>query len=108
MPADTRLAVVLFGSFLLAFPALNAFLRGDLDASAVGMRFAGAAALAWVAITLVTSIVTGYRAEPVPAPVEATGQARRRADDPPAGPVPDPAAQAVDADPSAVSDASGG
>lgn len=106
MPAETRLAVVLFGSFLLAFPALNAFLRGDLDAGAVGMRFAGAAALTWLAITLVSSIVTGYRAEPILAPADATEPRRRRAEDPPTAP--SPASEPTAAPEPAVSDASGG
>lgn len=109
MAADTRLAAVLFGSFLLWLPALTAFLRGDLDAGAVGMRFAGAVAVVWGGIALVTGIVTGYRKEPLAAGEAGGRQPGRRADDPASGAMPDRGGAAdEETATSSVSDASGG
>lgn len=124
MASESRLAAVLFSSVLLCLPALNAFLRGDLDAGAVGIRLAGAAGIAWGAIVLVSGIVAGYRSVPVPAadpadpvapvaaPVDASQRPRRRGEDQPVEPepatAPDPDATFADLDSSLVNAASDG
>ena len=109
MPPETRLAAVLFGSFLLWLPALTAFLRGDLDAGSVGVRFAGAVVVVWAAIVLVSSIVSGYRPEPVHAGEHGGEQEGRRADDTTPGPRPPAEAPpAEDLPATSVSDASDG
>lgn len=87
MAAETRFASVLFASFLLWLPALDAFLGGDLDAASVGVRFTGAVAVVWGGMSLVTTIAAGYRVE---SPL-ATDSVRRtptcRSDDRSASPV---------------------
>lgn len=120
MASENRLAAVLFSSVLLCLPALNAFLRGDLDAGAVGIRLAGAAGIAWGSITLVSGIVASYRSVPVPAshpvavPVDASQRPRRRGEDQPVepepatAPGPDPDATFADLDSSLVNAASDG
>lgn len=121
MASESRLAAVLFSSVLLCLPALNAFLRGDLDAGAVGIRLAGAAGIAWGAIALVSGIVASYRSVPVPAadgvapvaaPVDTSQRPRRRGEDQPVEPepatAPDPDATFADLDSSLVNAASDG
>jgi hypothetical protein len=60
MTAETRLAVVLVGSFLLWSPALPSLLQGGLDVGAAGVRLAGAVAVTWMATTLLDHVVGGY------------------------------------------------
>lgn len=105
MGAEMRLPAVVVGAFLLWLPALSAFLRGDLDAGALGVRFAGAAAVVWAGITLVAGIVSGYQSEPAVVSQDAGNPVGRRAADA-AGPG-DPSSPDALAT-SAVSDASDG
>ena len=80
MGTETRLATVIFGSFLLWFPVLTAFLRGEVDAGAAGLRFAVAMAVVWGGMALVGTIAAGYRSEPVTAEAGGVPQERRVTD----------------------------
>ena len=60
MGADTRLAVVLFGSFVLWIPALSSVLRGELDAEVAGIRWGIGAALVWAMVAALNQLIAGY------------------------------------------------
>lgn len=82
MAADSRLAVVVFASFILWLPALGAFLRGDLDPGAAGMRLLGAAGVVCIGMAVLVSIVTSYRPQAEPTVGHGGEPPRRRAVDP--------------------------
>lgn len=60
MNAETRLAVVLFGSFVLWIPALNSVLRGELDVGAAGIRWSIGAAMVWAMLAAMNQLISGY------------------------------------------------
>lgn len=80
MNAETRLAIVLFGSFVLWLPALGSVLRGELDAEVAGVRWALGAALVWMALKGLNHLFMGYAMD------SAGDEPRRRADDAPGEP----------------------
>lgn len=94
MAAETRLATVLFGSFLVWLPALGAFLGGDLDAGAVGVRYAGAVAVVSAGMVLITTILAGYRADATAEVGSGHQASNRRSDDPSVAPMQGPGAPA--------------
>lgn len=57
---ERRLPAVLGVSLLLWLPALRPFVAGNLDAAAAAARYAGALALAWLAVTGLVRLVGGY------------------------------------------------
>lgn len=64
MGAETRLAVVLFGSFVLWIPALSSVLRGELDAGVAGIRWGVGAALVWAMVAALNQLIAGYAVAP--------------------------------------------
>lgn len=64
MSPDTRLATILFGSFLLCLPALGAMVSDDLEPTSVGLRFAAGAAFVWIALRVIEALVGGYATPP--------------------------------------------
>lgn len=107
MGTETRLATVILGSFLLWSPVLTAFLRGEVDAGAAGLRFAVAMAVVWGGMALVGTIAAGYRAEPATAEAGGVPQ-ERRAMDRSSVRAPDAGLPAEDQTTPVIDDASGG
>ena len=87
MGADTRLAVVLFGSFVLWIPALGSVLRGELDIGAAGLRWTIAAVLVWIVVTGLNQLIGGYAvaATKDDGPEDGGPRSRRMSDLPGAG-----------------------
>ena len=101
MGAETRLAVVLFGSFVLWIPALNSVLRGELDAGAAGIRWGIGAVLVWTMVAVLSQLIGSYAVATVedgPARRASDDEpgARRRSDRPESGPEADRATDEVD------------
>lgn len=81
MAPDVRLGAVLFGSIALWLPALAAFLAGSMDAGTVAWRYVASLAGTWVALTVLSALVRGYRSEPEEGDGDSTSRIGRRADD---------------------------
>lgn len=60
MGAETRFAVVLFGSLILWLPALSSVLAGELDAGAGLLRYVIGAAFVWAMVAGLNQLVSGY------------------------------------------------
>lgn len=67
MTPENRLATVLFGSFLLWLPALDAMMSDELEPGAAGIRYGAAVVFVWAAVRIVERIVHGYVTPPVEA-----------------------------------------
>lgn len=65
MTPEHRLAAVLFGSFLLWVPALDAMVSDELEPGAALIRYGAAVAFVWAAVRIVERIVHGYVTPPV-------------------------------------------
>ena len=68
-----RPAIALVTAIAFWTPTLRGFLRGSIDLSSTAIRFLLAFLLAWIAVTVVMIIVSGYGGQP-------TGPRRRRTD----------------------------
>lgn len=64
---EARLGAVLFGSFILWLPALDAMIAGDLEPSAAGVRYGVAVVFVWVAFRSMERLLAGYAAPPTAA-----------------------------------------
>lgn len=60
MGAETRFAIVLFGSLILWLPALSSVLAGELDAGAGLIRYVIGAAFVWAMVAGLNQLVSGY------------------------------------------------
>lgn len=81
MSMELRRPAMLVGAVLVWLPALSAFLRGDLDAGAVTVRFAGAVAIAWAGVAVVASVISAYTVPNVAVADDGAGPSGRRSED---------------------------
>lgn len=61
---EHRLAVALFGAFVLWLPTLSAMLAGGVEPSTAGLRYGAAVGFVWAATRALERVVQGYAVPP--------------------------------------------